>query len=200
MRNFIRFSTLALATIIFIVLSQFSSITPLKNFILKNKLSRPKVGEIAFSLENSNSSQGIEQVNVMFKSGDGELVYEISSFSFRFIYAVKNESDFVVLDPEGRSVNEITPNKIIANASGWTICVNEVKREENRVVVDFAAVYKGHSGFSASDYVTVASIYLNKGSFEEKDLEKLELERSHSAMYTKEKPVANILKREAKVL
>jgi hypothetical protein len=195
----LRFLTLIPAIIIFIALLLFPSALPIQDLFFK-KASYKKVGEIVFSPVQVDSSENVKQINVMFKTGDDALLTKVSSFSFRLIYPAENESKFLVVDSQGEKTDQINPNEILVNSSGWTVAVNKVKREEGRVVIDFAALYKGYPGFSASEYLSVASIYFEEGSLAKADLSKLSLDGSQTLMYTKEAPIRDIIKPNIKIL
>ena len=161
---------------------------------LREKAKVPeKTGSLAISPTYDSTQTYVERLEIRFRTGDDQKkAQKVSSLSFRLIYPTIGNSEFVVVGVDNDIQEEIVANKVLENSSEWLFPINRVTGSNGELYIDFAAINTNPSGYTAQDYVNIATIYLQKGTFLKNDLTKLRFDSAKTQMFTKNSPVGNI--------
>lgn len=142
-------------------------------------------GEIRFSSEKKGETY---RVDVLFKT-TSQTPLNISTIALKLVSSEAKDKSVEVVDERGIPSNVIFVDEQVSQ-SGWSFPVNKVKRFTDKIEIELMAAYLKPQGFSTPNFTKIASFYLKPGNG---NTVSFSVDNRATAIYTKDKPVKNIL-------
>jgi hypothetical protein len=152
-------------------------------------------GEIFINPNLTTKSPGdIWTSTLRFRTGGNPGAQAISGISIRLTYPYSGVTpELDVVDGAGSPTNSITPDPVLVASQDWAFSVNSVSRQNNIVMIDFAAVNTSITGFTSSSLVELATINFKANSIPSGGQVVVAFDMTETKMMTKLNPT-NILK------
>jgi hypothetical protein len=99
---------------------------------------------------------------------------------------------FEVVDDEGEPAETVMIEEALANSDDWEFPVKLIMKGDDGSILEIVAVNVTKEGFSSSQYIKLASVYMKNTGIS--DTFNFRLDKDYSAIFSKKRPVTNIWK------
>ena len=148
------------------------------------------VGTVKVLTEKLEGKENVSRINVMFRTGTAQDEVEaISSLAMRIYVKGQDSANLQIVDKNANESDKIEISSELP-VGEWRFPVNFVTKNEDGIVIDFAAINITKDGYLSSEYKKLATFYI-KNDKEESDFE-LTFDNELSFMYSKRRPTTNI--------
>lgn len=148
------------------------------------------VGTVKVLTEKLEGKENVSRINVMFRTGTAQDEVEaISSLAMRIYVKGQDSANLQIVDKGANESDKIEISSELP-VGEWRFPVNFVTKNEDGIVIDFAAINITKDGYLSSEYKKLATFYI-KNDKEESDFE-LTFDNELSFMYSKRRPTTNI--------
>src|SRR3989344_7083115 len=148
------------------------------------------VGTVKVLTEKLEGKENVSRINVMFRTGTAQHEVEaISSLAMRIYVKGQDSANLQIVDKGANESDKIEISSELP-VGEWRFPVNFVTKNEDGIVIDFAAINITKDGYLSSEYKKLATFYI-KNDKEESDFE-LTFDNELSFMYSKRRPTTNI--------
>ncbi|OGM20793.1 hypothetical protein A2863_02705 [Candidatus Woesebacteria bacterium RIFCSPHIGHO2_01_FULL_38_9b] len=148
------------------------------------------VGTVKVLTEKLEGKENVSRINVMFRTGTAQDEVEaISSLAMRIYVKGQDSANLQIVDKNANESDKIEISSELP-VGEWRFPVNFVTKNEDGIVIDFAAINITKDGYLSSEYRKLATFYI-KNDKEESDFD-LTFDNELSFMYSKRRPTTNI--------
>ncbi|KKQ85329.1 MAG: hypothetical protein UT08_C0007G0002 [Candidatus Woesebacteria bacterium GW2011_GWB1_38_8] len=148
------------------------------------------VGTVKVLTEKLEGKENVSRINVMFRTGTAQdKVEAISSLAMRIYIKGQDSASLQIVDKGANESDKIEISSELP-VGEWRFPVNFVTKNEDGIVIDFAAINITKDGYLSSEYRKLATFYI-KNDKEESDFD-LTFDNELSFMYSKRRPTTNI--------
>jgi hypothetical protein len=149
-----------------------------------------ETADVIIRLGDFDADKKLVKAEILFRTGgDNSDLNAISTIALKI-----NVGETFIFDENKKVAREIVPNKFFVESDIWEYPINRIEREDGNNYIKLAAVNIDFEGYSSSEYDVLGTFYLLA---DEAESAEFVLDENVSDIYTKNRPIADILRKPA---